>query len=83
MLLDRADFCSGASGSNHGMLHSGARYAVKDPESAKECASEANILRKIAAPFIEDTGGLFAHRLHHPEATIPGIDDDVSLPGGR
>lgn len=59
MLLDRGDFCSGASGSNHGMLHSGARYAVKDPESAKECASEANILRRIAAPFIEDTGGLF------------------------
>ncbi|HEY3420405.1 MAG TPA: anaerobic glycerol-3-phosphate dehydrogenase subunit GlpA [Methanomassiliicoccales archaeon] len=59
MLLDRGDFCSGASGSNHGMLHSGARYAVKDPESAKECASEANILRKIAPAFIEDTGGLF------------------------
>jgi glycerol-3-phosphate dehydrogenase len=59
LLLDRGDFCSGASGANHGMLHSGARYAVKDPESAKECALEANILRKIAAPFIEDTGGLF------------------------
>jgi len=41
------------------MLHSGARYAVKDPESARECATEANILRKIAAPFIEDVGGLF------------------------
>ena len=38
LLLDQGDFCSGASGGNQGMLHSGARYAIKDPVTAKECA---------------------------------------------
>ena len=34
LLAEAGDFCAGASGGNHGMLHSGARYAVQDPESA-------------------------------------------------
>ncbi|HNU36054.1 MAG TPA: FAD-dependent oxidoreductase, partial [Methanomassiliicoccales archaeon] len=42
-----------------GLLHSGARYAVKDPESASECAAENAVLRRIAPFCIEDTGGLF------------------------
>ena len=40
LLLERSDFASGASGRNHGMLHSGARYSVNDPLSAQECARE-------------------------------------------
>ncbi|MCE5296737.1 MAG: FAD-dependent oxidoreductase [Euryarchaeota archaeon] len=59
MLLEKGDFCSGSSGGNHGLLHSGARYAVKDPESAKECVSESRILKGIAWNCIEDTGGMF------------------------
>ena len=43
----------------HGLLHSGGRYAVKDPEAAKECVAENAILRRIASDCIEDTGGLF------------------------
>jgi glycerol-3-phosphate dehydrogenase len=41
------------------MLHSGARYAVNDPESAKECFEENKLLSKIAPHVIVDTGGLF------------------------
>ncbi len=59
LLLEMGDFCHGASGGNHGLLHSGARYAVKDPVSASECAEENIILRRIAPFCIEDTGGLF------------------------
>ena len=59
LLVERSDIATGASGRNHGLLHSGARYAIKDPESARECISENRILRSIATGCIEDTGGLF------------------------
>ncbi len=59
VLVEKGDFASGASGRNHGLLHSGGRYAVSDPEAAKECISENKILRKIAPHCIEETGGLF------------------------
>ena len=49
LLLERGDFCNGASGGNHGMLHSGARYAVKDPIFGEDCATESRVLRRIAA----------------------------------
>ena len=39
LLVDRSDIATGATGRNHGLLHSGARYAVSDPESAAECIS--------------------------------------------
>lgn len=58
-LIDKNDFSSGATGRSHALLHSGARYVVKDPESAKECAEENKILKKIAGHIVEDTGGLF------------------------
>lgn len=66
VLVEKNDIAYGASGRNHGLLHSGARYAVNDLESAKECVSENKILKKIARHCIEDTGGLFV--------TLP--DDD-------
>jgi glycerol-3-phosphate dehydrogenase len=59
ILLEKKEFTSGTSGRNHGLLHSGGRYAVKDPDSGRECIRENFILKKIAAPCIEDTGGLF------------------------
>lgn len=59
LLLEMGDYCHGASGGNHGLLHSGARYVVKDPSSASECAAENVILKRIAPFCIEDTGGLF------------------------
>src|SRR4030043_385142 len=59
VLIEKRDFVSGASGRNHGLLHSGGRYAVSDPEAARECIGENRILRKIAPHCIEETDGLF------------------------
>lgn len=58
-LFEKEDLASGTSGRSHGLLHSGARYAVKDPVSARECAQENKVLKKIAKHVIEDTGGMF------------------------
>lgn len=69
-LLEMGDYCHGASGGNHGLLHSGGRYAVKDASSASECAHENAILRRIAPFCIETTGGLFV--------SLP--DDDPNFP---
>jgi glycerol-3-phosphate dehydrogenase len=41
------------------LLHSGARYAVKDKESAVECIEENMILRRIAPGSFELNDGLF------------------------
>ena len=58
-LVEKDAPAAGATGRCHGLLHSGARYAVKDPASAAECARENLILKKIAPLYTEDTGGLF------------------------
>lgn len=58
-LVERGDFASGATGACHGLLHSGARYSVRDPEAARECIGENGILRSIAKKCVETTGGLF------------------------
>ena len=59
LLVERFDFAAGATGRNHGLLHSGARYAVTDRESASECIKENMILRKIARHCVEENDGLF------------------------
>jgi glycerol-3-phosphate dehydrogenase len=59
VLVDRQDLAEGTSGRFHGLLHSGGRYAVKDPRAAVECIGENRILRHVAADCIEDTGGMF------------------------
>lgn len=59
ILLERRDIATGATGRNHGLLHSGGRYAVNDRESAEECIKENLILKKIARHCVDDTKGLF------------------------
>lgn len=59
LLIERFDISTGATGRNHGLLHSGARYAVTDRESAEECIKENMILRRIASHCVEETDGLF------------------------
>ncbi|GAB6121577.1 hypothetical protein JCM30204_27260 [Dysgonomonas termitidis] len=49
-------------------MHSGARYAVTDMESAEECIKENMILKRIASYCIEETDGLFL--------TLP--EDDIN-----
>jgi glycerol-3-phosphate dehydrogenase len=59
VLAERRDLGEGTSGRFHGLLHSGGRYAVKDPDAAVECIEENVIVRRTMADCIEDTGGLF------------------------
>lgn len=58
-LVEQGDLVHGTSSRYHGLLHSGGRYAVKDPESARECAVENEIVRRIAPFAVEPCGGLF------------------------
>ncbi|HEY47228.1 MAG: hypothetical protein AMJ88_00445 [Anaerolineae bacterium SM23_ 63] len=59
VLIEQNDIGQGTSGRYHGVLHSGARYAISDPGSAKDCATENPIIRHIAPHTIEETGGFF------------------------
>ncbi|MBM3144251.1 MAG: anaerobic glycerol-3-phosphate dehydrogenase subunit A [Chloroflexi bacterium] len=59
VLVERRDLTYGTTGRFHGLLHSGGRYAVKDPGAARECIQENRILRRIMPHCIEDTGGFF------------------------
>ncbi|UCF91681.1 MAG: anaerobic glycerol-3-phosphate dehydrogenase subunit A [Desulfobacterales bacterium] len=68
ILAEQGDINHGASGANHGYLHSGARYVSADPEGARECRQEAAIIRKIAPHCIEDCGGLWV--------AVEGDDED-------
>lgn len=58
-LVERGEFTSGTTGRHHGLLHSGARYAVNDQESAIECIEENAILRRICPGSFEENDGLF------------------------
>jgi glycerol-3-phosphate dehydrogenase len=59
VLVERHGLTSGTTGRHHGLLHSGARYAVNDAESADECIRENMILRRIAPGSFELNDGLF------------------------
>jgi len=59
LLVEKGDLTAGTTGRYHGLLHSGGRYAVKDPQAARECIEENRILRRIMPQCIEDTGGFF------------------------
>src|SRR6056297_1497854 len=59
ILVEKGDINAGASGANHGLLHSGARYIISDPAAAAECHAENRILKQTAPQCIENTGGLF------------------------
>lgn len=69
-LVERDMPAAGATGRCHGLLHSGARYAVSDPVAAAECAQENPLLKKIAPYYIESNGGLFI-----------GVNDDEAAYG--
>jgi len=59
VVVERDDLNAGASGRNHGLLHSGARYVAGDPAAAVECREEGAILKRVAPQCINDTGGYF------------------------
>ncbi|WP_327052752.1 anaerobic glycerol-3-phosphate dehydrogenase subunit GlpA [Halomicrococcus gelatinilyticus] len=67
-LVEQGNLTHGTTGRMHGLLHSGGRYAVSDPASARECIAENRVLREIATHCVEETGGLFVQ--------MPGDSDD-------
>lgn len=89
VLIEKHDLTNGATGRNHGLLHSGARYAVTDRESAMECIRENKILRKIARHCVDETDGLFitlpeddlGYQKQFVEAcSTAGIDTEIISP---
>lgn len=58
-VVERAGVAAGTTGHNQAQLHSGARYVVNDPESARECVQENAILRVIMPGLLELNDGLF------------------------
>jgi len=67
ILVEKRDINAGASGGNHGLLHSGARYIASDPAAARECRKEGEILKRLAPQCVEQSGGLFV--------AVPGDDE--------
>jgi glycerol-3-phosphate dehydrogenase len=67
ILVEKQDINAGASGGNHGLLHSGARYIASDPAAARECREEGELIKRLAPHCVEDTGGLFV--------AVPGDDE--------
>lgn len=67
VLVERGELGSGTSSHFHGILHSGGRYAVNDPQTATECYQENQILRMSIPSAVTDTGGLFV-ALNYREA---------------
>ncbi len=70
VVLEKGDLCCGSTGRHHGLLHSGARYALHDVATAAECMTENRILRAIAPQAVEQNDGLFvavddADMAHH------------------
>jgi len=59
LLVEKGDLTHGTTGRYHGVLHSGARYVVVDPGSARECIAENRVLRRIMPQAIEDTGAMY------------------------
>src|SRR6056297_1552173 len=67
VLVEKGNLTHGTTGRMHGLLHSGARYAVSDQASARECIEENRVLREIASHCVELTGGLFVQRPEDPD----------------
>ncbi len=61
-LLEKGNLTNGTTGRMHGLLHSGARYAVSEPDIASDCIRENEVLMEISSHCIEDTGGLFVKK---------------------
>lgn len=71
ILLEQGGIAHGTSSRFHGLLHSGARYVVNDPESARECIEENMILRRIGKQCVEVTEGFFVQTAQDDSDFVP------------
>lgn len=81
VVVEKKDINAGASGGNHGLLHSGARYIASDPASACECKIEGQLLKKLAPHCIEKTGGLFVAVAGDDERYVADFPDMCARAG--
>lgn len=58
-LFEKGELLSGTSGRHHGLLHSGGRYVLHDPDTARECWEENQVLKQIVPEGLEQNDGLF------------------------
>lgn len=72
-LADRGLPGSGTSGKFHGVLHSGARYAVTDEAAAVECSHESSRIVEMAPHCVEKTGGMIVSLSREEEAYGEGL----------
>lgn len=83
LLVEKRDLAVGASGGNHGLLHSGGRYVGSDPHAARECKDESLLLKKNAPHLIDACGGLFVAVEGDDEkyiAEFPGLCEASGVP---
>ena len=66
-LVESGNLGSGTSSRSHGMLQSGARYAVTETSFAADCYRERNIISKIFPKAVNLIGGLFIRLSNDPE----------------
>lgn len=81
LLIEKSDLGSGTSGRYHGLLHSGGRYVERDRAAAIECVLENRVLRRIAAPSIEDTGGYFVATPDDPDEYVAAFPELCAAAG--
>ena len=67
ILVEKGNLGSGTSSRSHGMLQSGARYAVTETSFAAECYQERNIISKIFPQAVKLIGGFFISLPKDPE----------------
>lgn len=73
-VIERNQLAAGTTSRMHGLLHSGARYAVTDPETARHCRIEQAILKRIAPACINETGGMFVRHPEDPPGYLDTLD---------
>ncbi len=66
-LIESGNLGSGTSSRSHGMLQSGARYAVTETSFAAQCYQERNIISKIFPKAVKLIGGFFISLPNDPE----------------
>ena len=88
ILIERLDFTAGATGRNHGLLHSGARYAHTDPESAAECIKEKGYeaFPALKQALVAEINALGIPHLHVEDLHLllgQYVNLEYSLPSGQ
>jgi len=61
-LVERGTLTSGVTGRDGGLLESGARFAQRDPQTAKRCAVESKRVSEIASQYVAETTGLLVEQ---------------------